>query len=311
MKKHRFFSSLLSVSLILLMGCEPTLQTYQSCIVQSGSHVVSSIEQKPIRLALVLGAGGAKGMAHVGVLAVLEEAKIPIDLIVGCSAGSLVGALYAKSQSAEEIKKELVKLKRGDLIDFNLFTRCHGLSYGNKLKKFLLDHFGSSQFHELTIPLVVVATELHKGQLVYFNSGAIAPVVHASCALPFVFSPVKIAESVFVDGGVINPIPVDIARKHNAEIVIAVDISSFLPEALPNNLFGVAKRCAEIQFYNLSNDCLKSADVVIRPALEGIGTFDDDSNEIAYEAGKRAATEAIPKILEILKAHQEKSLVKN
>lgn len=254
----------------------------------------------PVRLALVLGGGGARGLAHVGVLEEFERADIPIDLIVGCSSGSIVGALYANHPHAYYIKTLVEKLKRNDLIDINLLDMRYGLTQGKSLKKFLCKYLENKEFNQLHIPLIVVATDLLEGELVCLGGGPIIPAVHASSAYPLYFTPVEIYGRVLVDGGVVDPVPVEIARQNNAQIIVAVDLSELLPMTSPTNLFGVAKRCAEIKFLKQSESCLRGADFIIRPEIRHIGTFDDKCNQAIYEAGRLAARQAIPQILEAL-----------
>lgn len=253
-----------------------------------------------VRLALVLGGGGAKGIAHVGVLAEFEDHAIPIDVIVGCSAGSIVGALYCDCQCSSRVQHLLKPLKAWDILDINLWYCRYGLVKGGSLRKFLKRHLSCTQFEELQIPLYIVATDVIAGELVAFNSGPIIPAVHASAAVPFVFSPVYFHQRWLVDGGVADPIPVKTAKKTGAKIIVAVDLSGLLPKTCPTNLFGVATRSAEIKFLLQSESCLTGADVVIRPELGDMGLFDDRHPQHVYEAGRRAAREAIPKILELL-----------
>ncbi len=296
----RLLCLLLSLSLSLC-GCQSRLQTYNHDMYCLSSPPAAQTSED-IRLALVLSGGGARGMAHVGVLEVFEEEGIPIDMIVGCSAGSLVGALYSCHPSASWIKSELSEMRRGDFITFDFFTKCHGLSRGTGLKNFLLKHLGAIHFEELSIPLIVVATDLCTGELVSFGLGPVAPAVHASCAFPFVFSPVRIGGKIFVDGGVIDPVPVREAKKYSPGVVVAVDLTTLLPESLPTNLFGVAIRCHEIRTLSQSTFCASEADVIIQPDLDDVGLFDDASHEASYEAGKAAAREAVPKIFRLLRA---------
>lgn len=253
-----------------------------------------------IRVALVLGGGGARGMAHVGVLAEFEKAGIPIDLIVGCSAGSIIGALYADCPNACYVKHLLKPLRTWDILDVNVWYGRYGLVRGGALRRFLRNNLSCRCFEQLQIPLYVVATDLMAGQLVSFNSGSIIPAVHASSAVPFVFSPVYMYQRWLVDGGVSDPVPTRVARKTGAAIVIAVDLSSLLPRTCPTNLFGVARRSAEIKFLLQSESCMGGADVIIRPALGDMGLFDDRNPQNVYEAGCTAAKEAIPQILDLL-----------
>jgi len=253
-----------------------------------------------VGVALVLGGGGAKGMSHVGVLAEFEKAGIPIDVIVGCSAGSIVGALYADCGRACHVKHLLKPLRVWDILDLNLWFARFGLVRGHSLRHFLKRHLSCRNFEDLRIPFYVVATDILAGEAVCFNSGPIIPAVHASSAVPLIFSPVYLYERWLVDGGVAEPIPVRIAKKTGAAVVVAVDLSGLLPDTCPTNLFGVATRSAEIKFQLQSESCTHGADVVISPELGDMGLFDDKNPEKVYEAGCKAAREALPKIIELL-----------
>ncbi len=254
----------------------------------------------PIRLGLVLGGGGAKGLAHVGVLEEFHHANIPIDIIVGCSAGSIVGALYADNPCTDHLKETLLKLKSRLLIDIDIWQGRYGLCQGRSLRKFLEKNLCSRTFDELQIPLFIVATDLYSSELVTIGGGPIIPAVEASCAIPLVFVPVSLHGRAFVDGGVIDPVPVRVAKYFGAEVIVAVDLRGLLPQTFPTNLFGVAKRSAEITLLWQSESCLTDANVIIRPELGDIGTFDDEYNEQIYNAGRMAARKAIPYIIELL-----------
>lgn len=255
-----------------------------------------------VKVALVLGSGGVRGMAHVGVLEELEKAGIHFDLIVGCSAGSFVGALYADCPNAAQIKHAVGNLRKSTLLDFNFWEARFGLSQGTALKRTLSCHLEARTFDELKIPLVVVATDLNSGELVPLASGDLIKSVKASCAIPLIFVPVEIDGRTFVDGGCINPVPICVARDLGAEIVIAVDLRELLPPTFPTNLIGVAKRSTEIAFLWQNETCCRNVDVLIRPKLCDVGTFDDSQLSQLYEAGRVAALEAIPKIKELLDA---------
>ena len=256
--------------------------------------------QVPIKLALVLGGGGARGMAHVGVLQEFEDAGILIDLIVGCSAGSIVGALYADYPDAHYVKKQLEPLKKWDILDVNILKARYGFVQGRSLCHFLKRKLRHHNFEQLPIPFCVVATDIRAGDIVCIGTGPLIPAVHASCAVPFVFAPVLLYDRILVDGGIADPVPVDEARQLGAHIVVAVDICQPLEHTCPTSLFGVAHRCAEIKFEKQSNACVEGADVIIKVELREVGMFDDNSQEISYQAGRDAARMAIPAILKLL-----------
>lgn len=280
-----------------------------SLVVSCGGHyridknpppIPQAIIKKPIRLALVLGGGGARGMAHVGVLEEFEKANIPIDVIVGCSAGSIVGALYADHPNAQRVKTLLAPLKKCDMLDLDIWNARYGLVQGRCLKSVLKRSLCSTRFEDLKIPLYIVATDIMEGKLITFSSGPIIPAVHASSAVPFVFVPVLFYGRWLVDGGVADPIPVTVAKELEADIIVAVDLSELLQRTCPTNLFGIARRAAEIKFLLQTKSCVQGADVVISPDLIDVGMFDDTNSQRVYEAGRKAASKAIPQILKLL-----------
>ncbi len=256
---------------------------------------------QPLGVALVLGGGGAKGLAHVGVLEVLEENHIPINMVVGCSAGSIVGAMYADNPNTECLKEIFLKLKVDYLTDFSIWNARMGLCQGKTLRKFLECHLNATNFDELKLPFFLVTTDLYSSELVTIGGGPIIPAVEASCAVPFVFVPVELHGRACVDGGVIDPVPVRVAAHFDAQVIIAVDLRGLLPERFPTNLFGVAMRSADITLLWQSEDCVHTADVIIRPDVSHCGTFEKNANERIYLAGRAAAKEAMPQILEVLR----------
>lgn len=295
LKPLRFL--LLSFAILTGCGCP---QSYNPSCTPPPLPLCPEVPQ-PVRLALVLGGGGAKGLAHVGVIEELTCARIPIDLVVGCSAGSIVGALYCDDPCSEELKRTLLKMKTDVLVDLDIWNARYGLCQGRSLRKFLDANLDAHCFEELKIPFFLVATDLYSSELVTIGGGPLVPAIEASCSLPLIFVPVSLHGRVFVDGGVIDPVPVRVARHYDAEVVVAVDLRGLLPLTFPSNLFGVASRSAEITWLWQSESCLLDADVVIRPDLCGIGTFAEDQNERIYMAGRHAAQVAIPQIIACLK----------
>lgn len=291
----RFFSLIIIFS---LFGC-------------GRNHLLPNKEPDPIpsvciphsiRLALVLGSGGVRGMAHVGVIEELEKAGIPIDLIVGCSAGSLVGALYANYPQSIATREVVYKIRSDSLLDIDFWNCRYGLSQGRSMLKVLNQHLMNKQFKDLKIPLIIVASDLYTGELVPIASGDLVKAIQASCSIPFVFVPCKHMGRILVDGGVINPVPVKIAKDLGAHIVVAVDLCELLSNTTPSNLFEITSRSAEIAFMWHNEICTHHADVIIRPKTRDVGTFNDDNKWQIYWAGRNAAREQIPKIKELLEA---------
>lgn len=252
------------------------------------------------KIALVLGGGGAKGLAHLAVIKELNQVGIEFDMIVGCSAGSIVGALYADRLDAEGIWESFFPVKRQSMLDICLWNSRFGLSQGKNIYEILDRNLEANTFEELKIPFYVVATDLCTGELCTFGSGPLIPAILASCSIPIIFTPVQHCGRILVDGGVVDPIPVRVARDLGAQMIIAVDIGGGLARDYPRNLLGVGKRAAEITLLWQAETCLEGCEIVIRPDLTGYGCFDDDHKQEIYEAGRVAALEAIPTIKKIL-----------
>lgn len=296
-QNYRIIKQLLFLSSLslLLTGCGGKLDAPEN-----PCPIPECYPAKSLRLALVLGGGGAKGLAHIGVLEEFEKAEIPVDAIIGCSAGSIVGALYADCPNADYLKDVLEPLRVWSVLDITLVYDRFGLVRGRTLCSYLKKNLSVSCFEDLQIPFYAVSTDLLAGKAVCIGTGPLIPAIHASAAIPFVFSPVYLYERWLVDGGVADPIPVDFAKKTGASVVVAVDLSGLLPDVCPTNLFGVASRSAEIKFQLQTDSCLTGADIVIAPELGKMGLFDDKNPEHVYEAGRRAAREAIPHIISLL-----------
>jgi NTE family protein len=297
-KRHetlRYPLLLILLFTLLLSSCDRKLK-YSDCPLP----IPECPPPENVRVALVLGGGGARGLAHVGVLEEFEAEGIPIDVIVGCSIGSIVGALYADCPHACYLKKILKPLKKWDILDLGFIHCRYGLVRGRALERFLNKNLCADNFEQLQIPFYSVSTDLMAGTAVAINRGPIIPAVRASASIPFLFRPVILYERILVDGGIVDNIPVDIAKKIGAQVIIAVDLSTLLPKSPPNHLFGIAARAAEIKLLLHSETCTAGADVIIRPSLGDFGIFEDRNCELAYKAGRKAAQDVMPQILEIL-----------
>lgn len=296
------FSFLILSSLMLLLGGCACTNIHQP--EDDPPKLPVCFVPKKVNLALVLGGGGAKGLAHLGVLEEFEKAGIPIDIIVGCSAGSLIGSLYCDCPNARYLKSVIGPLKTSAFMNMHIFRAWFslGLSQEDSMTSVLDECLDARYFHELKIPLLTVSTDLYTGELIIFGGGEIVPAVEASCAFPLVFEPVNHHGRILVDGGCIDPVPVRVAKMVDPNIIVAVDLRCMLDKSFPKNIIGVAQRCANITLLWQSERCLANADFVIRPQLENVGTFDDCSHEQIYDAGRTAALKLIPAILERLKA---------
>lgn len=253
---------------------------------------------KPAKIALVLGAGASKGFAHIGVLKVLESNKIPIHMIVGSSAGSFVGALYAYGFSAFEIQKLSFAIERNDIVDLSIPDR--GFIKGEKLEGYVNTLLRNTPIEKLRIPFYAVATDIESGREVAFGSGNTGTAVRASCSIPGIFIPTVISGRMYVDGGVVSPVPVDAAKRLGADVIIAVDLSGESGAAAPKGTIEVILQSITIMYGKLAAAQLAKADVVISPNVGIIGSSDFSRRHEAVLEGEKAALAALPKIQEII-----------
>jgi NTE family protein len=259
---------------------------------------------KPAKIALVLGAGASRGFAHIGVLKVLESNKIPIHIIVGTSAGSFVGSLYAYGYNAFQLQKMSFSIERGDIIDLTIPD--NGFIKGEKLEEYINENLKNTPIEKLRIPFYAVATDIQNGQEVAFGKGNTGIAVRASCSIPGIFQPVKISDRIYIDGGVVSPVAVNVARRLGADFVIAVDISSDVESSPPEGTIETILQSINIMYSKLSSIQLSKADIVIRPKVGYIGPGDFSKKHEAVLEGEKAALELLPAINDLVsRLHQE------
>jgi NTE family protein len=285
------------------------------------------------RIGLVLGGGGARGLAHVSVIKELERKQIPIDCIAGTSMGALIGGLYASGMSIEDIEKMVTTLdwsatfddsldrpersfrrKRDD--DLSLLNAKPGIDKsGIKITSGLLagetimlllerlsnEASRSGNFDQLVIPFRAVATDINTGEAAVLKSGNLAIAMRASMSIPGILRPVKIGDQVLVDGGIVNQVPVDVARGMGADIVIVVDVGTPLATLDENaSVLTFADQLGSLLTVSNTKKSLESLgprDVLIQPALaDKVRTGDFDKVEIALEIGEQAVQDASPKL---------------
>jgi NTE family protein len=259
---------------------------------------------RPAKVAVVLGAGTSRGFAHIGVLKVLEAQKVPIHLIVGTSAGSFVGSIYACGYDAFQVQKMALTLQKDDVVDLTIPD--NGFIRGEKLENFVNRTVRQATLEKLKIPFRAVATNVQTGEETVFATGNTGKAVRASCSIPGIFQPVRIGEKTYVDGGLVSPVAVDAARQAGADVVIAADISAGVAGTLPQGILDTILQAIDIMYARIATAQLKNADVVIRPRVSQIGSSDFDKRHEAILEGEKAAADALPQIQKILaKLRQE------
>jgi len=268
------------------------------------------------RIGLALSGGGARGLAHIGVLKVLEQEGVPVDCLAGTSMGGVIAAIYAAGLSAEQMEQEALRMSRVrnliTLLDRTLPRR--GFFEGRKVLEYLATFLGKRTFTDLEIPLALVAVDLISGQEVVLKQGSVLEAVRATISFPGVFTPYRRGVPLLVDGGVLNNLPADVVRGMGADVVIAVDVSlssNGLPQVLEAERQGLVLtqlqliietlwRTLSVMENHIMTQKLRQArpEVLIRPPLDdGITLFRSFPRAAEIiAAGERAARAALPRI---------------
>jgi NTE family protein len=248
--------------------------------------------RKPSRIALVLGGGATRGFAHIGAIKALEAQGIVPDIIVGTSVGSVVGSLYAAGYNGFELQKLAIQMEEGQVSDWSLPNR--GIFKGEALQDFINRAVQQRPLEKLKRAFAVVATDLHSGEMVVFRTGNTGMAVRASSAVPGVFQPVSISGHDYVDGGLVSPVPVHVARSLGADFVIAVDISDKPQYSKTESTLDVLLQTFTIMGQTISRYELSNADVVIRPSTLEIGATNFKDRHIAVLEGEKAVSAILP-----------------
>jgi NTE family protein len=286
MKKIRWIGLLISLWLLALWGCGTIPKTKE-------------VKGAP-KIALVLGGGAARGLAHVGVIRVLEQEKIPISMIVGTSVGSLIGALYAADPNSLNLEWLAFSIEKEDIFDYSVVYSKMGPVLGDRLEKFVQTKAKVKNLEQMKIPFFPVATDLNTGQTWVFEKGSVARAVRASSSIPGIFQPVEINGRTYVDGGVTDNLPVDIARAKGADIIIAVNIQKKIDNPQINSLIDVILQSINIMGRELVLYKCRQYDVLIEPNVGDVGLTDFSQKKRLMEAGMQAARQALPKIRKLM-----------
>lgn len=285
--------------LLLLPGCAP-LQPAAS----PHATIAAAPPGRPLVIGLALGGGAARGFAHVGVIKILEAHGIKPDLVVGTSAGSLVGALYAAGNTGFDLHKLALEMDEAAISDWSVsfFARSAGMLKGEAIQHYVNSSVSNRPIEKLPVRFGAVATDLNSGMPVLFQRGNVGQAVRASSAVPGVFQAVKIGERSYVDGGLVSPVPARFAREMGADFVIAVDISARPEAQSAETSMDMLLQTFSIMGQRLNRYELQEADIVIRPALGTMRGNDFAGRNATILAGERAAAAQIPEIKRKLQA---------
>lgn len=254
----------------------------------------------PDGLGVALGGGFARGFAHVGVLQVLEENRIPISCIAGTSVGSILGGAYASGVPIARIASICRDIRFRDFGRWKL-SRL-GLASNDRMADLIRRSFIALTFEELIIPTAVVATDLGTGEPYVFTTGELVDAIRASCAFPGMFEPVQVGEHWLVDGGLVAPVPTRAAIDLGARCVLGVSVGfNNWNGSAPMNLFQVVSRAVAAAQKHQTESWSGSADILLEPDVQHIDWDEFDRADEAIAAGAAAARAALPRLRELLR----------
>ena len=262
---------------------------------------------RKIRIGLALGGGAARGFAHIGVIKALEAQGIYPDIVVGTSAGSVVGALYAAGSNGFALQRTAMEMDEATISDWALplFGKSSGVLKGEALQAYVNKAVHNVPMEKLKLAFGAVATDLNTGQPILFQRGNTGQAVRASSAVPSVFQPVRIGSHAYVDGGLVAPVPVRFAREMGADFIIAVNISTQTDAQAAVSSLEVLMQTFSIMGQRLNHYELKDADIVITPSLGTMGGADFNGRNLAILAGEQAAAAVMPQLKARLQAKQQ------
>ncbi len=298
--------TLIALGALLLAGCRgsaPVIPTEPVVI----APPVAAAPPRKVKIALVLGGGAARGFAHIGVIKALEAQGIYPEIVVGTSAGSVVGALYAAGNNGFALQRVAMDMDEATISDWALplFGKVSGVLKGEALQNYVNKAVRNVPMEKLKLQFGAVATDLNSGQPILFQRGNTGQAVRASSSVPSVFQPVKIGSHTYVDGGLVAPVPVRFAREMGADFIIAVNISTQTDAQATLSSLEVLMQTFSIMGQRLNHYELKDADIVISPSLGTMGGGDFNGRNLAILAGEQAAAAVMPQLKAKLKAKQQ------
>jgi len=255
-------------------------------------------------IGLALGGGFARGYAHLGVLRVMEEEKIPISCISGSSIGSILAAAYASGAPLPHIIAKCREIRFRDFARWRVSR--YGLASNERLGALVQRFFDSKQFEDLSIPVAIVATDLGTGDPVVFRQGSLVEAIRASCAFPGLFEPVMLGTRCLADGGLVAPVPTRAARELGAEYVVGISVGLHDGHrGAPTNIFQVVSSAVSAAQKHQLEAWERHANLVLRPDVQSLAWDDFERIDDAIEAGATAAHSALSQLRKLLARQQE------
>ncbi len=257
------------------------------------------------RVGVALGGGGARGLAHIGVLKAFEEGDVPIGAISGTSVGALIGSLYAAGVTTAQMEQMSEQIGWSSLTNYSryslmrLFLTEEKLSSAN-MEVYLRQQIGDIHFDQLKIPFACVATDLQTGERVIFREGPVALGARASATIPGMFEPVEFRHRYLVDGGLVTNLPTDLLSLMKSDLIVAIDVTADISQNKPKTVLGILNQSIAIMSQRLAKDELTRAQVVIRPKMGDIGPMDLARSDESIDAGILAGRKAVPEIKRLI-----------
>ena len=259
-----------------------------------------------LKIGLALGGGAFRGLAHIGVLQVMEEYGVPIHMIAGTSMGALVGGVYCSGMNMHLVERYVYTIEERDLIDMTIPRT--GFIAGQRIELLIKTLTGNRSFQDLKIPFAAVAADVEKGQPVVLTEGKVYEAIRASISIPGVFKPVMRDGRMLVDGGIVARVPTDTVRDMGADFVISVDVGYHGGETKCDGIVSIMMQAFALMEWHIIKERVNTSDINIVPALGHINMASIAQAEETIEIGRQAARAQIPGILQALQDRGAKLL---
>jgi NTE family protein len=255
------------------------------------------------KIGLALGSGGARGFSHLGVIKILEQNQIPIHYIAGSSMGALVGTLYGAGQSIEHLYQLAKFFRRKYFLD--LTVPKMGFILGNKIQEYIRIFTLGKKLEDFPIPVAIIACELNTGEKTIFQKGDPAIAVRASISIPGIFVPVTIDDRIYVDGGVLDRVPIQTVRAMGADIVIGVDCAHYKPNIEITSIYDVIMQSFDIMQDEIAKNTVMDADILLKPNVSRFSSKAFTNIAEIIEEGEKETINHIHEIKKVIDSWKE------